>query len=329
MVDISIKHLNSMPKKKQQEVILSAVPVTIFEKFDGTKLNIIRNFSKYDERFPEMNWIVSYKGHRIYREEIEYLRQSEEVIKLNSIGFAQYTLVWNYLIENHKDFKDIHEGTVFFLEFIQNKPTITRDYTKKHLLIRVGYSQTLIDLTKPGFVETWDSELFWNYPYNVGHPNPVLFSGHPIFLPSVNDYETFKDYFLSRESLLGGKMEGIVIHYKDELYKVVQDDQYSKELRQSKKDRYRMSMEEEHIYWDKIRVQSDMLLEDIYHDYLDIKTMLSNASRTVFGLTIHAIEKATGVHIYHDKKSVLQIKEDLYLSLRIKIIDEINARLKD
>ena len=66
-----------------------------FEKFDGTKLSLIRNSESFNKDDYTKNWIVAYKGNIIYP--FEFKTVDEKSIFYDSIGCSQYKLFFNEL----------------------------------------------------------------------------------------------------------------------------------------------------------------------------------------------------------------------------------------
>lgn len=112
----------------------------IQEKYDGTKLTIIRNFNDYDENDPAKNWIISYKNNILNFNEFNSVEDS--LIKKESNGISQYKFIHTLIKRNHHKLKGISKGTEFFLEFLMNKSTLTRSYSKNslHSIICLGYA---------------------------------------------------------------------------------------------------------------------------------------------------------------------------------------------
>lgn len=106
--------------------------IKIVEKIDGTKLTLLRRNNEFDPEDYTKNWYIAYKGNIIYPGEIKDLKKREEEVRSKSSGTAQYSIVHNHMAQIHRDTGSIPQGTEFFLEFVQRKPTITRDYPQKH-----------------------------------------------------------------------------------------------------------------------------------------------------------------------------------------------------
>lgn len=117
--------------KKAQE-FLSDPSIKIVEKIDGTKLTLVRRNNEFDPNDYSRNWYVAYRGNIIYPGEARKLSAREEEIRSASSGTAQYALVHAHLARVHPGTMSIPPGTEFFLEFVQRKPTISREYPQKH-----------------------------------------------------------------------------------------------------------------------------------------------------------------------------------------------------
>jgi hypothetical protein len=68
----------------------------------------------------------------IYPGEAQGLASREEEVRATSSGTAQYSLIHTHLSRVHRNTASIPQGTEFFLEFVQRKPTISREYPRKH-----------------------------------------------------------------------------------------------------------------------------------------------------------------------------------------------------
>jgi hypothetical protein len=270
MLDLKIKQLSSEVKTEEQAKNILSSQVEIFEKIDGTKLTLYRNLEPYNPTDYTKNWIISYKSNIIYKEEFdgfeiynnEQETQIENEIEEKSIGTSQYYIVHKYLEEViHPRAKKLSCNFELFIEFVQRKPTLTRDYTNYHDLFLIGVSKNnlkvFIDhgkyystgdiITNPSQVKLIAEDLHIKTP-------PLIYSGflvncyikirsrqtHETYLQKLQD---ISNLLLQRWSSLGGTMEGVVIRSKDSIYKITQPDQYNKKLRQEKKNRYKASTE--------------------------------------------------------------------------------------
>lgn len=131
---------------KAQE-FLNDPNIKIVEKIDGTKLTLLRRNNAFDPDDYTKNWYISYKGNVIYPGEARGLSSREEDVKSSSSGTAQYSLVHNHLARVHSRTKTIPQGTEFFLEFVQRKPTISREYPQKHGIFLTMYGSSKYKVT--------------------------------------------------------------------------------------------------------------------------------------------------------------------------------------
>ena len=310
MLDISIKNINKISDKKLKEFLNSEVEIT--EKFDGTKLTLVRNNVEWSENFLD-NWIVAYKNQILYYEEFENI--DDEKIKKHSVGISQYKFVFEHLKKVHKFTKDIPLNTEFFIEFIQNKLTTTRDYKNKHGLYLIAYSPLNSYAIIGGMLKTkptcfCQDEKLKEYARKLKlNLPPVLFRGKLNSIENIEKgiinnnllviFENLKknydgdikkfvvDLFLKFESIIGGKPEGVVIKKMDdgEMIKIVQADQYDKNVRQSKKLKY-MSDDKKinEKYFKKIYELSDKIIDeiDIDWDKTSYRKLLSEIKEKIY-----------------------------------------------
>lgn len=313
MLDISI--LNADKLKNHDEFLNNTYTVT--EKFDGTKLTVWRNDEDWNTDYTK-NWVVSFKNQILYSE--EFHSTDREKTKKHSVGISQYAFVHDHLKSIHNKTKSFPKNTEIFIEFIQNKLTTTRDYENKHGLYIIASSPATGEITggmlktKPsGFFQDKVEELSTILELNIP---PVVFEGSFNSVSSFengikntklmnsfkeykdefdsNPYETVKKIFLDFESTLGGKTEGVVLQTESgRMYKFVQDDQYDKDLRFSKKLKYQASPEIETQYWETIKeVVNDTLIGlDYSFDKLSYQDILKTFSNTINNMDENEIEK--------------------------------------
>jgi hypothetical protein len=350
MLDISIKQLTKTINTPAKADLFIRQHLTITEKFDGTKLNIIRNSQDFDPNDYTKNWIVSYKGIALFPEEVSGISDKDrEGIKKQSITSGQYVFVHDHLRSVHNKTRAIPKNTEFFVEFIQNKKTLTRDYTNKHGLFLIGFGQTKVDISG-GSVVSFPESMRTDDASIKKYANllslsvlPVLFSGKlqsiessmagiqspqlkAIFEQTIDELDVdihgnFEDslsvvlalasILVTFESSIGGKPEGAVIKTDDgQFFKVVQSDQYSKETRMSKKQQYEMSPEKESEYWFEIKVVANKLVSNL-NSSLPFRELIKTLSNQIYSLK--------SLDIYHDKKTTLMKKEDLFLSSKLAL----------
>lgn len=157
--------------------------IKIVEKIDGTKLTLLRRNNAFDPDDYTKNWYVAYKGNIIYPGEIRNLGDREEEIRASSSGTAQYSLVHAQLAKAHKNTAAIPQGTEFFLEFVQRKPTISRDYPQKHGIFLTLFGSTRYKALRSNLVSNItienDEAKLRDYANLLGMQTfPVLFDGN-------------------------------------------------------------------------------------------------------------------------------------------------------
>jgi len=308
MLDISIENAD---KIKNKDAFLKD-NYRVEEKFDGTKLSLWRNGDAWTEDY-EKNWVIAFKNQILYGGEFETLDRKK--IKKYSVGISQYAFIHDHMKSIHKDTKSFPKNTEVFVEFIQNKITTTRDYENKHGFYIIAYSPAKGEVeggmlkTKPtGFFQ--DKVTKYSKMLNLNLP-PVVFEGKldsvgnittGILNPKLkkawdnhkneyddNPYETIKTVFLEFESVLGGKTEGVVLHSDSgKIYKFLQADQHSTEVRWSKKEKYTLTDTSEQIkYWNLITEFSKHILKTMDYDFnkLEYKDILTEYSKIVNNLT--------------------------------------------
>jgi len=313
MLDISIENADTV---KNKEAFLSD-EYSIEEKFDGTKLSLWRNGEDWDENYTK-NWVVAFKNQILYGEEFE--STDRESTKKHSVGVSQYAFVHDHLKQIHKGTKSISKNTEFFIEFIQNKLTTTRDYENKHGLYLIAYSPASGEIeggmlkTKPtGFFQEKNAQFSKMLSLNLP---PVVFEGkldsvanitsgikNPKLKKAWDDnkdgyeadpYGTVKKTFLDFESELGGKTEGVVLHSKaGKIYKFLQSDQHDKDVRFDKKLRYQASPEVEKQYWELINSTGADILQKMDYDFnkLSYPDILKSYSAAVNSIPDAELEK--------------------------------------
>ncbi len=168
---------------------LSDPNLKIEEKIDGTKLTLIRRNNAFDRDNYTKNWIIAYKGNVIFSGEVSGLVSREKEVKETSSGVAQYSLIHNHMERVHANTEAIPPGTEFFLEFVQRKPTISRDYPQKHGIFLTLFGPSRYKITGTHLVSNInpidDDQKLKEYADLLGvNTYPVLFEGS---LQSIND----------------------------------------------------------------------------------------------------------------------------------------------
>jgi nicotinamide mononucleotide adenylyltransferase len=312
MLDVSIKSIEKVfnDSNKIQKLLDTKVEVT--EKYDGTKLTLVRNDKPWSSNYAD-NWIVAFKGNILYPE--EYVAAPTAKIKKSSIGMSQYKLVFEHLKKNHSNTKDIPTNTEFFIEYIMDKPTLTRDYQVKHGMILLAYSPTKYT-EKNGRLKTVSPKFITNNLPKISKslkiPTPRVIHVGKLGDLAKGSFSTPESHLaevrrtlLNLKSEFGGKTEGSVIKMPNgELYKFLQDDQHDKEVRQAKKARYQMDRGKESNYWDEIRNFLKPIIDEIKVG--DLKFALKELSNKIY--------KLKSIPISHEKKELINIQDDLMLT---------------
>ena len=291
------------------------------EKYDGTKLTLIRNSEEFSNDYRK-NWIVAYKSYIIYPEEVENVDRSK--IKKDSIGISQYAFVHDLLKKSQNNLKDIPKNTEFFVEFIMSK----------HNLVLLAYSKTTFSISK-GRVSTVSPEYntaniekFSNI-LNIRLPNK-LYVGKLVDMPKgaitnniiklfdnyKNDWDNASTYtekeiiirkiFTSCESSFGGKPEGVVIKDEDGniIGKYVNEDQYDKSLRTENKMKWKMSFEKEEEYISKLKEIAKSILSNNFFPK-EFQKSLGYLSNIVYSYNLD--------DVIHTKKDNFKKQEELFL----------------
>lgn len=345
-IDISIKDLKKAFGNAKKAADLVGRHVVAVEKMDGTKLTLLRNDEPFDPGNYAKNWIVAYKGNVIYTTEFVGLSGREEEIKTQSIGTAQYKFVHDHLKRVHADTGSIPKNTEFFIEFIQSKPTVTRDYAKKHGLYLVGFGEnvdwaesrgqlvtggTMSDneaklenyreiLQLGGFPVVFEGNFSSPESISAGIKDETLRAAWAQISPNVNFSDPLSvvdavySMFSQLQSSLGGQAEGVVLKVGGpeagvSLYKALAPSQHDVEVRGAKKQRYKGTEEEEKIYWSGINDLADELLEKIPEGSPD--DMLDALSADVYGMK---------VPVPHPAKTNINKQEDLMLTAKLRLL---------
>ena len=167
---------------KKAQAFLDDPSIKIVEKIDGTKLTLLRRNNAFDPDNYAKNWYIAYKGNVIYPGEARGLAQREEEVRAGSSGTAQYSLVHSHLARVHRNTEAIPPGTEFFLEFVQRKPTISREYPQKHGIFLTLFGPSRYKVTGTHLVSNItpenDEAKLEEYANLLGvRTYPVLFEG--------------------------------------------------------------------------------------------------------------------------------------------------------
>ena len=322
MINISIKNFYKeidTPKKIDQFLSL---PFSLYEKIDGTKLTLIRNNEKFNKDDYSKNWIIAYKNCIIYPEEFSGLVDKDILIKIYSIGTSQYKLIHEHIKSIHINCESIPLNTEFFIEFAQKKLTLTRDYKNiGFFLIGIGFNCKYI--VNNNFVYTIDKEPdlmyfdrlstdFNKYQTLLNLFVPKCLLVQQIISPST--VESIFNKFLLTPSALDGQMEGLIIHSQNgKVYKVLQTDQHDKTVRQEKKDKYKMDVFKEDTYWKHVYYTSNVILSRLTKDY-SFQSKLNIISKIIYGTTFK---------FQHEKKVLLNIQDDVFLTSKLQLLNEL------
>jgi hypothetical protein len=354
MLDISIAELGKAIKTKKAASDFVRKHIKVVEKIDGTKLTLIRNDAPFNPTDYTKNWIVAYKGNVIYPTEFSGLEKRGKDIQGAALGTSQYKFVHDHLKKVHSGTSDIPQDTEFFIEFVQNKPTVTRDYAKKHGMFLVGFGPATYAESKG---QIYSSSTFVDDPVALEEYRrtlqlgafPLLYEGNlssrseifensiyldpkleSIFAKNLADAD-FSDpqsilasvivSFQELESSLGGQSEGVVITVggddisEKQLYKVLAADQHSKETREKKKSRYKGTPEEETAYWNDINSTVDNILDEILSEYKG-----TPPEQMMDALSSHVYNMSEkDINAYHPAKTLINKQEDLMLTAKTRL----------
>ena len=354
MLDISIAELSKSLKTEKSASDFLRKHIKAVEKIDGTKLTLIRNDVPFDPTDYTKNWIVSYKGNIIYPTEFSGLEKRDKDIRTSGLGTSQYKFVYDHLKKVHEGTGSIPTDTEFFVEFVQNKPTVTRDYAKKHGMFLVGFGQANYAASKG---QLYSSSTFIDDPSKFEEYRemlqlgafPVLYEGNLSSRDEIfngNDYldpklrDSFSknletvDFSNPREILagviksfqelqssLGGQSEGVVITVggddlsEKQLYKVLAVDQHDKSVRDKKKSRYKGSPAEETAYWNDINLAADSVLDEL-------KSMMGDSTpeEMMKALSSYVYNMSDeDINAYHPAKTLINKQEDLMLTAKTRV----------
>lgn len=345
MIDISIKSLQKAitSKKRAREFVERSLRAV--EKIDGTKLTLIRNSEPFDPDDYSKNWIVAYKGCVIYPHEFHGLAGRDPEIREYSLGTSQYKFVHDHLRNVHTGTGAIPLNTEFFIEFVQNKPTVTRDYDTRHGLFLVGYGPTQY-ITSGGYVHSFATmemglDLIKKYSLLLQVSEfPVIFEGsirspesilegcrdqrikerfeglipHVDFADPESIVGLLVSVFSDFGSSLGGRAEGAVLTTGGSIFKVLAEDQHSRAVRAEKKSRYRAEGEEEEAYWSRVGAVSSALLNECGED--SIEGILSFLSSLVY----QHVELPQ-----HPIKTAINVQEDVFLTAKLRFLSRVHG----
>lgn len=348
MLDISIKSLAKAVTSAKSAADIVRKRIVAVEKIDGTKLTLIRNGEKFDPKDYAKNWIVAYKGNVIYPTEFVGLEKRGSDIAASALGTSQYKFVHDHLRTVHAGTRTIPANTEFFVEFVQNKPTITRDYARKHGMYLVGFGPTQFAVSKG---QLFSSARFVDSPEELDRYRkilqlgafPVVFDGNLSSRKSIlsgcldpglkslfaqgfgktdfSDPQSIvnlaAEVFSQLESSLGGPAEGVVLQVygddlsKKQLLKVLAADQHSASARGEKKSRFKGSEDEEAAYWRLVNALVDEILDKLpAGEPAEVLRFLSSA---VYSMEDELLPT-------HPVKSKINVQEDVFLTAKLRIL---------
>ena len=344
MLDISILNVDKALTTPEKIAQFLNSDVRIEEKVDGTKLTVVRNDKDFDPNDVMNNFIFAYKRTILYPEDHEGVNREEA--RNASIGDAQYAFVLDHFSHVNPNLESLPKNTEFFIEYMMDKPTLTRDYEVKHRMMLIGYARTKYT-EKAGLLtthpENFESEKVKDFADLMDIDSPrVLVDGKifPLYAlkNSIKDrefqravdlegkhfenddeekyYETLKRVLLNVESRYGGKTEGVVIVYPEgDMLKILQSDQHSKEVRAAKKERYAMEPDSETTYFLEMKDIAERMLKK-----LDLNEPFRKLLKEI---SVMAYEQEVKDLPEHTKKKLIQMQEDLYHVLKYLLIKKL------
>jgi len=347
VIDISIKQVKKVVKKKEDFLKLLETDLKIYEKTDGVKVTLyLKPEAKVGQSLDE-NWIVGYKGNVLSSSEFEH-NDDEESKK--SVGSSQFKFIFDTLKQINVD--NLSKGYQFFCEYLINKPTLMSQYNDLYNLILLAYSESKCEI-KNGLMKCSNGNFEFDEKERetlgqlLGvHTPPLVFQGklYPFselkkgikykeledkivaneneLRNSENDpelyYKVLTNIFLETNSVFGGSPEGYVVYgYSKDPLKFQQEYQLSKEERAKIKAQFRADSEiEEAYYWTKVKTTAEKLVNDLNilntEHRLDLRKPLNKVSQ--------AIKKLPEGEVKHPKKNWATIKDDIMLSAKMIII---------
>ena len=339
-LDISIqsagKYLTS--NKRIEEFLHSETEVQ--HKTDGIKLTIIKVADNGDLG----DWLFSYKGNILYREEYDY--QPNTKVKTESIGSSQFKIAIDHFRKLGKT--EIPINTELFIEYLMRKPTLSSNYTQHHKMVLIGSSKSQYTI-KFGKLKTTNTGLDVDSREEIAKElkidiPQVLFKGymsspqqfergiiHPELKKLFNSHKNsmswdnlelllddIKNLFLEVESKYGGKEEGVVLIQKGVMLKFQQEYQLDALARKQIKLRFaNSSPEAESDYWAKINTKALELVSKVgTGTQNELPELLRNLSTEL---------KYTKLEFCHEKKSEAIIKDDIQLTAKNLIVKNLRG----
>lgn len=341
-LDVSIDHLKKKITNPAKAAEFITKTLRVEEKIDGTKIIIVRN--DQDSKNYWENWIVAYKGNVLYPEEFIHLTDKDkEEVRTHAISISQYSFVFDKLktvnalsIPKNTAFSmefaqnketltrtyRVRQG-IFLRSFAPVKYFINKGFLTTSVIGTEVTDRKAINVmakklnvfTFPVWLEgkidtpgNFEAALLENgIPRNKAFYDLYKSTVATInFSDPLNVVSNFSNMVLKIESSLGGDVaEGVVISTSDgKLYKVTQEDQYNVDVRNVKKDLYRMDPEKEAVYTATIREISKKLIGQLNTD---------QPLNSVLGEYNALIKKVNLDKIEHEKKSSINKLDDLML----------------
>lgn len=312
-LDISIKSADKYltTDKKIEEFLNSSI--VIEQKVDGIKLTVL----KVADEGNLDDYIFSYKGNILYSTEFGYL--SDEDVKKESIGVSQFKFIFDHFKKLKKN--DIPVGTELFIEFLMSKPTLSSNYTDKHRMVLIGYSESEYSIIF-GKLSTNNSgmstELRKEYAksLSIDIPNLVFNGVLSVAFPGES-ISSIKKHFLSIPSVYGGLEEGVVMSYNGIILKWQQDYQNDQELRRAIKASYKEDEpKDEELYWENMKKEVSNIVDSMSINSRKLPDLMEELCIIIRNLN---------VQFTHSKKTMVNIKDDIQLTSKLQIIKKMDG----
>ena len=360
MLDISIPSVQKSFKSDSAIEKFLEMNFRIEEKTDGVKVNLLRTDTPFNPKDYTKNWIVSYKNNILYPYEFDSAK--DDTIKKESHGISQYKFIHKILSKVQSKLKNIPENHEFFLEYLMRKPTLTRSYSEEglHTVILLAHSPCSYKISN-GTVITHPTSflqndvlatefsnitkihlppLIFNGPLTINKNGIRVFNAEGILSEKLRTrYDVLKEdklldegirtggqdalavlaeLFTSYDSEFGGtQIEGSVLYNEasGKYYKFTLAEQYSKELRSSIKQSYSGTEEEQKEYYTQLEDKADTIFDNLDKS-VPYEDQLYTVSNLVYKENLDAI--------YNPKKTNHNKQDDLYLKLKLMIMDSLD-----
>lgn len=355
-LDIHIKEADKvLTTDKKIEDFLLGGPYRIEEKTDGVKLTIIRNNRDYVDDYKE-NWIVAYKNYILYP--FEHQSVDDKDIENESYGNSQYKFIHKELKKAHKNLEFVPKNTEFFLEYLMNKPTLTRQYSK-HAIILLAHSPTTYkihngkvfsnpsdfiqrdELNKRFAKETrfqeptvifsgmlFDSNFKFQYHNIINSGLKYIYLRNKKFIIDAEEerninklFELISKMFTTYRSSYGSdQIEGSVFYNlkNKEWFKFIFHDQYDDKKRHEVKEKLLGTEEEQKKYFSEIDKKANGLIKD--NKWIENRES-GETNEQVLENVSDTIYNLKLDDIDHSKKTNLNKQDDLYLKIKTILLD--------